>query len=178
MRVLIIAELFPPDMGGGATRAYNVAKGLKANGCEVVVVSAFPHYPYGNIQPKYRWKAFVVEEYDGIKTIRTFVPSLVSKGLVNRIILFFSFMISALFAFNHVGKVDVILAANPNVLSFIPAFVFSIIKKAPVVLNVDDLWPEDLYMFGLLEKGSVTSRIAEFLASFVYARADAITPIS
>ena len=26
MRVLILAQYFPPDMGGGATRAYNAAK--------------------------------------------------------------------------------------------------------------------------------------------------------
>jgi len=45
LRVLILAEYFPPDMGGGATRAYNVARGLVLNGCEVTVVAAFPHYP-------------------------------------------------------------------------------------------------------------------------------------
>jgi len=28
MRVLILSQIFPPDMGGSATRAYNVAKGL------------------------------------------------------------------------------------------------------------------------------------------------------
>ena len=28
MRVLVLAQYFPPDMGGGATRAYNVAEGL------------------------------------------------------------------------------------------------------------------------------------------------------
>jgi len=28
MRVLVLAQYFPPDMGGGATRAYNVAAGL------------------------------------------------------------------------------------------------------------------------------------------------------
>ena len=28
MNVLVIAQYFPPDMGGGATRAYNVAEWL------------------------------------------------------------------------------------------------------------------------------------------------------
>lgn len=28
MRVLVLAQYFPPDIGGGATRASNVVKGL------------------------------------------------------------------------------------------------------------------------------------------------------
>lgn len=32
MRVLVIAQYFPSDMGGGATRAYNVAEGLLKTG--------------------------------------------------------------------------------------------------------------------------------------------------
>ena len=32
MRVLIIAQCFPPYMSGGATRAYNVAEGLLKTG--------------------------------------------------------------------------------------------------------------------------------------------------
>lgn len=28
MHILVIAQLFPPDMGGGSTRAYNAVKGL------------------------------------------------------------------------------------------------------------------------------------------------------
>jgi len=31
MKVLVIAQYFPPDMGGASARAFNVAKGL----CEI-----------------------------------------------------------------------------------------------------------------------------------------------
>jgi hypothetical protein len=41
MRVLVVAQYFPPDMGGGATRAYNVARGLLKAGCRVTVVRLF-----------------------------------------------------------------------------------------------------------------------------------------
>jgi len=41
MRVLVLAQYLPPDMGGGATRAYNVAEGLSKTGlkktCEWIV---------------------------------------------------------------------------------------------------------------------------------------------
>ena len=178
MKVLIIAQYFPPDMGGGATRAYNVAKGLILNGCKVIVISAFPHYPHGNIPHKYRWKPFKIEWFNGIKVIRTFVPPIASKGLIRRIILFTSFIISSLFALPLIDNVNVIWAANPNILSIIPALIYGSIKKAPITLNVDDPWPEDLYLFNLVKKKSIFSKIAEFLARMAYHKAKAITPIS
>lgn len=165
-------------MGGGATRAYNVAKGLKANRCDVVVVAAFPHYPTGNIPKEYRWRILRVEYINGIRVIRTFVPPLSSRGLARRAILFLSFIMSSLLALPLIGKVDIIWAANPNILSVIPALIISTVKRCPFVLNVDDLWPEDLYAVGLLREGSAISKVAELLAKFAYTKASLITPIS
>jgi glycosyltransferase involved in cell wall biosynthesis len=178
MRVLVIAQYFPPDMGGGATRAYNVAKGLKLNGCEVTVVTAFPHYPSGNVPERYRWKPFVLEDVEGFRVVRTFVPPLASRGLVKRLALFLSFIASSLFAAPFVGEVDVIWAANPNVLSVFPALFYGFVKRKPVALNVDDLWPEDLHNFGLINKNSLTFKMIRFIAKLAYMKARLITPIS
>jgi hypothetical protein len=35
MRVLVLAQYFPPDMGGGSTRASDVVECLLSKGCEV-----------------------------------------------------------------------------------------------------------------------------------------------
>ncbi len=179
LHVLIIAQYFPPDMGGGATRAYNVAKGLVLNNCKVTVVTAFPHYPDGNIPREYRWKPFKIEKSEGMTIIRTFVPPLASKGLLRRAILFLSFILSSLIGLLLVKeKIHAIWAANPNIISFFPAKTYSIFKKAPIVLNVDDLWPEDIYMLGLIKEGSFIGKIAETFAAIAYTKSKAITPIS
>ncbi|RLI19260.1 hypothetical protein DRO54_08835, partial [Candidatus Bathyarchaeota archaeon] len=177
LRVLIIAQYFPPDMGGSATRAYNVAKGLMLNGCKVWVVAAFPHYPHGDIPKEYRHKAFTVENFEGLRVIRTFVPPIASQGLLKRAIIFLSFIISSLFALPLIGGIDVIWAANPNILSMIPAIFYSKIKKRPIALNVDDLWPEFLYAPSI-EQDSLVRRIAYFVAKIAYSKAKVITPIS
>jgi len=174
MHVLIIAQVFPPDMGGGSTRAYNVAKGLGLNGCELKAVTAFPHYPSGNVPERYRWKPFVLEDVEGFKVVRTFVPPIASQGLVKRLALFLSFIASSLFAAPFVGKVDVVWAANPNVLSIFPALFYGFVKRKPVALNVDDLWPD----FGLINKSSLTFKMMRFVANFAYSKAGLITPIS
>lgn len=177
MRVLIIAQYFPPDMGGGATRAYNVAKGLLKAGCTVTVVSAFPHYPTGNVPEQYRWKPLSVEYGEGIKIVRTFVPPLASEGFVKRALLFTSFIVSALLALPFVGRIDVVWAANPNIISFYPSLIYKLVKRCPLVQNVDDLWPEALYDLGV-SKRSFLARLGEFMAGVAYGFASAVTPIS
>ena len=47
-----------------------------------------------------------------------------------------------------------------------------------MISNVDDLIIEDLYDLKLMEKGSILSKISESIASKLYMKAKAITPIS
>jgi hypothetical protein len=44
MHVIILSQIFSPDMGGSATRAYNVAKGLILNNAKVTMIAGFPHH--------------------------------------------------------------------------------------------------------------------------------------
>jgi len=178
LNVLVIAQYFPPDLGGAATRAYNVAKGLVLNRCKVTVVAAFPHYPHGKIPAQYRWRLGKIEWQGKIRVVRTFIFPLESRGLANRMLLFVSFAVSSLFVLLLVGKIDVIWAANPDILSLIPAIIFSKVKRSPMVSNVDDLVLEDLYDLKLIKKGSAISKVAELLARICYVQADALTPIS
>jgi colanic acid biosynthesis glycosyl transferase WcaI len=177
MRTLIIAQYYPPDMGGGATRAYNLAKGLLSASCSVTVVTAFPHYPAGRVPSSYRGKLIAVEYCGVLKVFRTFVPSLASEGLTKRILLFVSFVFSSLFALPFVGKIDVVLAANPNVIAFFPSLIYRIAKHCQIVQNVDDLWPESLYDLGM-SRNSLIARVGELFAKTAYKLSSAITPIS
>jgi colanic acid biosynthesis glycosyl transferase WcaI len=178
LNVLIIGEYFLPDIGGAATRASNVAKGLILNGCNVTVVTAFPHYPTGKIPKEYKYKPFKVEYAGKLKVVRTFVLPLESNGLFNRLLVFFSFIVSSLFALPLVGKIDVVWAANPDVVVLVPAIAYGGVKRKPIVSNVDDLIIEDLYDLNLVKRGSAISKLAEFFAKVLFAKVKAATPIS
>lgn len=177
LRVLILAQYFPPDMGGGATRANNVAKGLLLAGCSVTVVSAFPHYPSGNVPRKYRWKSLIVNYEEEMKVIRTFIPALASEGVFKRVLLFAFFIASSLFALPFVGGVDVVWAANPNIVSVYPGLIYKVVNRCPLVQNVDDLWPETLYDLGFSSR-SFLARLGEIIAGIAYRFASAITSTS
>jgi colanic acid biosynthesis glycosyl transferase WcaI len=178
LNVLIVGEYFQPDMGGAATRSSNVAKGLILNGCNVTIVTAFPHYPTGKISQEYKYKPLKVEYAGKLKVIRTFVLPLESNGLFNRLLVFCSFIVSSLFALSLVGKIDVVWAANPDVVVLVPAIVYGGVKRKPIVSNVDDLIIEDLYDLNLVIRGSPISKLAEFFARVLFAKVKAATPIS
>lgn len=171
--MLVIAQYFPPDLGGSATRAYNLAKGLSLNGCNVSVVAAFPHYPHGEIPREYRWKPLKVEWMGNIKVIRTFMPPIKSEGFFKRLVLIGVFAVSSLFALPFVGKVDAVWSS-----SWVSGIVYGRVKRRPVALNEDDLTLEDLVDLGLISKDSLVLRIAEWVYRVFLVKADAVTPIS
>ena len=177
MKVLVLAQYFPPDMGGASTRASNVVKGLLSNGCRVSVISAFPHYPYGKVPVKYSGRPIAFEEVGGARVMRVWVPSLPHSSIVNRIVLYTCFVFSSLFPLPFVGDFDVIWAANPNLFCFLSAIVYGLFKRRPIVRNVDDLWPEVFYELGLV-RSRLMRRVLDFLAWISYVVPAAITPIS
>lgn len=177
LKVLVLAQYFSPDVGGGSTRASNVVNGLLGRGCDVTVVAAFPHYPYGKVQSKYKHKAIVSERIGDAKVFRVWIPALPHSSAMNRIVLHFCFVVSSLFALPFVSKVDVVWGANPNLFSFFPSFVYGVVKRVPIVRNVDDLWPEVFYELGLV-KSKFAQRVLDFLAWLSYVVPAAITPIS
>jgi glycosyltransferase involved in cell wall biosynthesis len=177
MKVLVLAQYFSPDMGGGSARATNVVRGLLGQGCSVTVVAAFPHYPHGNVPGQYKHKAIVLERFGRAKVLRVWVPALSHSSPSKRMILHFCFVVSSLFALPFVGKVDVVWGANPNLFSFIPSSILGVVTRAPVARNVDDLWPEVFYELGLV-KSKIVRRLLDFLAWLSYVVPAAITPVS
>ncbi|MGA2682119.1 MAG: glycosyltransferase family 4 protein [Candidatus Bathyarchaeia archaeon] len=177
MKVLVLAQYFPPDMGGGSTRASNVVNGLVSCGCEVTVVTAFPHYPHGIVPKEYRHKAMVNELLGSVRVCRVWIPSIPHNSNLKRIFLHFTFVLSSLFALPFVGKTDVIWGANPNLFSFFPMITYGIIKRAPIARNVDDLWPEVFYEMEIV-RSKYVKKFLDFLARISYVIPDVITPIS
>jgi len=173
LKVSIFAQYFPPDIGGSATRAYNVAKGLTLNGCDVTVVAAFPHYPGGDVPEKYRWRPIVLEWMDGFRVIRTFILPLKSEGFLKRLLLMASFALSALFAMPTYWDSDVVWAS-----SWTPSVFYAKIKKLKVALNVDDITLTDVTDLKLMDEKSIFLKIGKIIYGFFYRLGDVITPIS
>lgn len=177
LHALIIAQYFYPDFGGSSTRAYNSALALKSRGCDVTIVTAFPHYPHGQIPGRYRRKLFVREDIDGLKVLRTWVPAIPHSPIRNRIFLNILFILSSFTAVRAVKKPDIIFAMNPNLFSFYSAIFFCLVFQRKIIRNIDDLWPEVFYDLGIV-KSKLAKRVLNFAAKLSYKYSSFLIPVS
>ena len=165
--LLILSQYFPPDVSGGATRAFNYSKCLEQQGYNVTVVTAYPHQ-HGPVPENYRNKLTKKEKFCNLNLIRVWIPSLLHSSIKNSAILNFSFCISSLFPlFSLKSKPDIILAFEPNLFSIIPAYIYSKLRGGIVIRIVDDMWPELLYEQKILKSNSLKKLLTN-LAKFSY----------
>jgi glycosyltransferase involved in cell wall biosynthesis len=163
-------------MGGASTRVSNAIKGLRGRGHDIFVVTAFPHYPKGNIPLEYRNRAFVVEGDSHVRVFRVWVPALPHEG-AKRLVMYVSFTLFSLLSLPFSGKVDVVWALSPNYFSAISGFFYKMLKRVPLVLDVVDLWPEALVSLGVLTSKFLVGLVDAGLM-FFYGISDSIITLN
>ena len=62
MKLLILTQYFPPEVGAPQSRLYEVALRLKKKGVDVTVLTAMPNYPQMVIHPAYKGKHIWIEQ--------------------------------------------------------------------------------------------------------------------
>ena len=174
MRITFLTQYFPPEVGAPQGRMYELAKRLVAAGHDVTVVTAFPNYPDGVIQEGYRGRSSMEEHMDGIRVLRTWVFATPNRGFFKRILNHFSFTFSCLTAIRKLGPTDVIFVQSPPLFIGFGTRIYSMVKKAPYVFNVSDIWPQSAIELGML-KNPIAIRMAEMLERHLYKHAAFVT---
>lgn len=145
----------------------------------VLTVSAFPQYLTGYAsQKRYEGKYLLRETVDGIDTLRVRMPPLPQRGWLNRLIVFAFFTAATVLLIPFMRRIsrrpDIVFALSPVLLACIPSYVIARLFRAKLVLDMPDLWPEQL---GII-KGAYASvlRIAAgLLARWIYTLPDFVT---
>lgn len=167
MKLLILTQYYPPETGAAQNRLHALAKRLSNNGVKVQVLTAMPNYPQMRVFKGYRSRLFKQEEIDGIEVLRSWIFVKNSKSILLRLINYFSFVITALFAgIFGVRKANYILCESPPLFLGITAYILSRLKRAKLIFNVSDLWPESAEKLGLISSPillNMSRRLEEFL---------------
>ncbi len=170
MRILLLTQYFPPEKGAAQVRLWELAKGLRDQGHEITVVTAFPNHPTGIIPEGYRRKIFSKEEIDGIKILRTWIYPVKRGRFWLRLLNYFSFVFSSRYGIYRSGKQDLIVVESPPLFIGFSAIIASYVKKAPYIFNVSDLWPESAVQLGLVSNKHLI-RMSEWLEAYFYRKA-------
>jgi glycosyltransferase involved in cell wall biosynthesis len=155
MRLRILTHYYPPEVGAPQVRLAALANGLARAGAEVTVHTGFPHYPDGEIKPPYRNRPLRVEDLDGVRVMRSWVYAAPNRGFARRLANHASLATAALAAAPAGGPADVLLVETPPLLLAGAAVAYARAKRARLVLNVADLWPDSA-----VEMGTLSSRRA------------------
>ena len=178
MKVLIVSFYYEPEVGAAPSRITNLAKGLKASGMDVEVLTCMPNYPKGRIFDGYRARFSVKEEMDGITVYRYWTYATVSKSPLKRVLAMTAFATSIwAFAFRRrrIKSYDrVIIQSPPIFVGGSAVMLFKKCFKRFTVLNVSDLWPLSAVELGFLREGSFSHKLLSKVERFMYRNSDVV----
>jgi colanic acid biosynthesis glycosyl transferase WcaI len=175
LRVLLLTQWFEPEP---TFKGLGFAKELIKLGLHVEVVTGFPNYPTGILYPGFKIKLIQRELIDGVKITRVALYPSHDRSAIKRVFNYVSFALSSLlYCLLFVRNVDVIYAYHPPLTIGIAASLLRIIRRIPVVYDIQDLWPDTLRTTGMLNNEQVLSLVAR-VCDQVYKQVDQIVVLS
>lgn len=154
-----------------------MARCLKQQGHDVEVLTGKPNYPEGKFFNGYKAWGVTIESWKGIPIYRIPVLARGSKSAVKLALNYLSFIVSGvLFAPWIVRKMhyDIIFVYAPSpIFQVIPASFLGWLKGVPVVLWVQDLWPQSAEATGYIKSPLLLKFLRKFVC-FTYSHTDLI----
>ncbi|MET8308625.1 glycosyltransferase family 4 protein [Micromonospora sp. NPDC005173] len=179
MRVGLVSQWYPPE---GAFIPGNLAQQLARRGHQVRVLTTFPSYPHGRIYPGWeqRWRH---REAQGPVAVRR-VPAYPSHdtSALRRALSYLSFgASSAMAGLGWLDGAEVTYVYHPPPTAIAAAALLRAARRTPIVLHVQDLWPESVLQSGMAPTGYAGRALELSLAALMrttYRLAAAIVVIS
>lgn len=173
MRLLIVSQYFWPE----EFRVNDLVVGLRARGHEVTVLTGQPNYPGGRIFEAYRRDPAAFDNYAGAHVVRSPVIARGKSGALRLVLNYLSFALSAstlgVWRLRKQSFDRVIVFQTSPITAAFPALVIKRIKNVPVLLWVQDLWPDTLAAIGVIRSPGLLGLVGS-LVGYIYRRCDRI----
>lgn len=150
MKILFLADNFPPEVNAPASRTYDHLKEWKKAGHDVTVITCAPNFPKGKVYDGYKNKLYQTEVMDGINVIRVWSYIAENKGFFRRTLDYISFSVTS-FLVGLFVKCDIIIATSPQFFAALSGRTLSFFKRKPWIMEVRDLWPESIKTVGMMK---------------------------
>ena len=175
IRILLVTQLFDPEP---TFKGLVFARELVRQGFDVEVVTGYPNYPGGKIYPGYRQQLLRWEIIDGVRIARVPLFPSHSQSKLGRILNYLSFACAALiFGLLRRQKPDVIYAYHPPLTVGVSVALLRLIRRVPVVYDIQDMWPDTLRATGMFSNPTGL-RIVGHVCQWVYRHVDHLVVLS
>jgi glycosyltransferase involved in cell wall biosynthesis len=173
VRILIYSQYFWPENFG----INQLANDLSDDGHIIEILTGMPNYPIGSFFKNYGGIRVKKEQWKNISIFRIpIIPRGANKGF-NLFLNYLSFIVSGsilspILLNNRKYDLIFVYGVSP-ILQALPAILLGKLKRIPVVLWVQDLWPESVSANGHL-KSPMLLKILDCVVSFIYTHCDLI----
>jgi len=172
MRIVYLTQWFEPE--SHVIKGVKFARALQAAGHTVMVVTGFPNYPSGRLYPGYRLKPIQRERIDGVDVVRLPLYPSHDASSFRRSLNYLSFFLSALiYLLVRRERFDLAYVYHPPITVGLAAALAGMVRRLPLVLDVQDLWPDSLAATGMAGGRRVAWWVGR-LCALVYWRSNAI----
>lgn len=158
-RVLVLNHFAAPIGQPGGTRHVELFSRL--SGWDYLIVASNRNHLSGQR----------VSSSQGFATVPTLSYS--GNGL-RRVLNWASYAVSAFVFSFGVGRVDIVYASSPHLLTGLAGWALAKLRNRPFVLEVRDLWPKILVEMGQISDHNYIYRSLRMLEKFLYRSADQI----
>lgn len=168
MNILIHAHEFNIKEGGPCTKRMKSFAEAFCNAGHNVTIITSSHNKMNEI--KFDFKYNIKYSYS-TKKIKGSTFQRLSNNLIFGITSFFK----AIFC---IGKIDIVISTSPPPLISIFAYLISKVKRAKLVYDVRDIWPDVALEMGSFTKKSIYYKVFKYIADFMYKKSNYITTVS
>ena len=173
MKILIFNQYFWPEN----FRINEIADAINSRGYKVDVMTGKPNYPGGEFFSGYGGWGIKKDVWKNISIYRLPIVSRGNKSVIRLALNYLSYIVSALLFAPLIlrkKKYDLIFVYGVSpIFQVIPASFLGWLKGAPVVLWVQDLWPQSSEATGYV-KSAWLLKILEKFVRFSYSHTDLI----
>jgi len=182
LRLVVLCPHFAPDLAPTGVVMTRIVAELAARGHELHVVTSLPWYRNHAIEPGWGGRLWRTEktEWGSIIRVHPF-PGKSKSNLLRRAIGFLAFSyavgIRSVHADGFPFKVDGVLAMSPPLTLGLTGWFTKIIRRAPLVFNIQDVFPDAAIQTGAISNKKIIAA-AQWLERVSYQRSDAVVLLS
>ena len=179
---MVLCPHFAPDFAPTGVVMTRIVTELAARGHELHVVTALPWYRNHAIEPGWGGRLWRTEktEWGSIIRVHPF-PGKSKSNLLRRALGFIAFSYAVGIRSVHADglpfKVDGVLAMSPPLTLGLTGWFTKIIRRAPLVFNIQDVFPDAAIQTGAISNKRIIAA-AKWLERMSYQRSDAVVLLS
>ena len=182
LRLVVLCPHFAPDLAPTGVVMTRIVTELAARGHELHVVTSLPWYRNHAIEQGWGGRLWRTEktEWGSIIRVHPF-PGKSKSNLLRRALGFIAFSYAVGIRSVHADglpfKVDGVLAMSPPLTLGLTGWCTKIIRRAPLVFNIQDVFPDAAIQTGAISNKKIIAA-AKCLERVSYQRSDAVVLLS